>query len=79
MLGERLEATGCDVVHAKGDADLLIVQTAVESATRCDSILVGDDTDMLVLLCHHGKNTSQSIFQARNRVTNEKETKKLEN
>lgn len=62
LLGERLERTGCHVIHAKGDADLPIVQAAVESAARCDSILVGDDTDLLVLLCYHGKNTSNQLF-----------------
>lgn len=62
MLGERLEQTGCQVIHAAGDADLLMVQRTVVSAARCDSILVGDDTDLLVLLCYHGKDTIHNLF-----------------
>ncbi len=38
----------CEVHHASGDADLLIVQKAVESTRRVNTVLVGDDTDLLV-------------------------------
>ena len=38
---------------AKQDADVLIVQTTIASAQSKDTILVGDDTDLLVLLLHH--------------------------
>ncbi|KAK3579105.1 hypothetical protein CHS0354_022126 [Potamilus streckersoni] len=36
MLGERLAKPGCDTIHAPGDADVLIVQTAVTAATERD-------------------------------------------
>ena len=49
MLSEWLEWDGCEVHHAKTDADLLIVQTAILSAARCETVLVGDDTDPQVL------------------------------
>lgn len=62
MLGDQLEKTGCKVYHAPGDADLLIVQKAVESATKLDTVLVGDDTDLLVLLCFHARLDSHNIF-----------------
>ena len=35
------------------DADLSIVQKAIESASSMDTVLIGDDTDLLVLLLHH--------------------------
>ena len=35
------------MIHAGGDADLLIVKTAVQVALKSDTILVGDDTDLL--------------------------------
>ena len=44
MLGHHLEKK-CKVYHASGDADLLIVQKAVESASLMDTALVGEDTD----------------------------------
>ena len=44
---------GCQVRHARGDADMLIVQTAIQSASRSSTVLVDDDTDLLILLCFH--------------------------
>ena len=61
MLAEKLEHTGCDVHHAHGDADLLIVQTAISSAARQDTVLIGDDTD-LVLLLYHAVDIQYKIF-----------------
>ena len=37
---------------AKQDADVLIVQITVASAQTKQTILVGDDTELLVLLLH---------------------------
>ena len=42
------------MIHAKGDADILIVKTAVESVKVVNTVLIGDDTDLLILLCYHG-------------------------
>ena len=62
MIGERLDRCGCRVIHRKGDADVLIVQTVVTTATTVDTVLVGDDTDLLELLCHHGKGAKHDIY-----------------
>ena len=43
------------------DAYVLIVQKVVESATLMDTALVGEDTDLLILLCYHA-----SLIQAQN-------------
>ena len=53
MLGEKLANEGCKVFHGPADADLLIVKKTVESALSMDTVLVGDDTDLLVLLIFH--------------------------
>ena len=50
MLGSKLVNT---VLYAKGDADTMIVKAAIE---------VGDDTDLLVLLCYHCEFSSQDAF-----------------
>lgn len=63
MLSDRLKRAGCKSNHAKGEANLLIVKTAVEAANQCDVVLVGDDTD-LVLLCSYSKEGSNRIFFA---------------
>ena len=44
-LGDKLERAGCSTDHAKQDADVLIVQTAVASARTKEIILFGDDTE----------------------------------
>ena len=62
MLGDHLESNKCKVHHAPGDADLLIVQKAVESATMINTVLVGDNTNLLILLCFHASLDSHSIF-----------------
>ena len=49
----------CPTYHAEGDADVLIVKTAVESAKERNTVLVGADTDLLVLLCFY---TRSDIF-----------------
>ena len=62
MLSEALQNVGCVTHHANGDADLLIVQTAVESARTKTTILVGDDTDLLVLLCYHASEDGCDLY-----------------
>ena len=52
-LSDNLERAGCSVDNAKDDADVLIVLTAVASARHNETVLIGDDTDLLVLLLHH--------------------------
>ena len=62
LLGERLQLSGCNIIHAPGDADLMIVQMAVQSAKSITTVLVGDDTDLLILLCHHADKSAQDLF-----------------
>ena len=53
MLREARQNVGCVTHHANGDADPLIVKTALQSARTNTTVLVGADTDLLVLLCYH--------------------------
>lgn len=62
LVGMKLEEEGFRVVHSDGDADLLIVQTAVQVARAQDTVVVGEDTYLLVLLCHHTNPGSHKIF-----------------
>ena len=62
MLSEALQNVGCITHHANGDADLLIVKTAVESARTSTTVLVGDYTDLLVLLCYHASEDGYDLF-----------------
>ena len=62
MLSEKLKKNNCEVHHASGNADLLIVMKAVQSANSSNTVLVGDDTDLIILLCHHASIESHDLF-----------------
>ena len=62
MLSRYLQKVGCQTHHSQADADLLIVQTAVESARRANTVLVGDDTDLLILLCYYTEMSAEELF-----------------
>ena len=62
MLSEELKKNNCETQHALGDADLLIVLKAVQSVTSSNTVLDGDDTYLLVLLCYHANLESHDLF-----------------
>ncbi len=61
-MSQNLRSTGCTTIHAESDADVLIVQTAVECATRINTVVIGDDTDLLVLLIYHAEQRSHEMY-----------------
>jgi 5'-3' exonuclease len=52
MLCEKLNEHDIRFKNAVDDADLLIAQTAVDCALSSEVIVIGEDTDLLVLLIH---------------------------
>ena len=42
--------------HADDDADVLIVKKAIEVSQTANTAVIGDDTDLLVLLLYHARN-----------------------
>ena len=62
MLSSYLQKIGCQTHHSQADADLLIVQAAVESARRANTVLVGDDTDLHILLCYYTEMSVEELF-----------------
>ena len=62
MLSRYLQKVGCQTHHSQADADLLIVQTAVESARRANAVLAGDDTDLFILLCYYTEMSAEELF-----------------
>ncbi len=61
LLSDYLKFHGCHTEHARTVADLLIVQTAIAADNRTTklTVLVADDTDILILLCFH---TTTNIY-----------------
>ena len=62
LLSTQLRLSGYNTAHASGDADLQIVLTAVNLSQSWPTVLVGDSTDLLILLCYHAKDDSNDIF-----------------
>ena len=60
-LGEILEKAGVHVLHTSEDADTLIVHTAIKSTGMHTTIVMGEDTDLLVLLLVHADSSSMPI------------------
>ena len=65
MLSYSLPAAclaGCLTEHAEEDADLLIAQTAMQSAATKNTVLVADDTDLVILLCYYADPDGFDLF-----------------
>ena len=58
--------TACSLLDAsqntEEDADLLIAQTAVQSAATKNTVLVADDTDLVILLCYYADPDGFDLF-----------------
>ena len=52
MLGKCLQERGIGIEHVAGDADVLIVTTAVDLTETQDVVIIGEDTDLLILMCY---------------------------
>lgn len=61
ILSRYLQKVGCKTHISQADADLLIVQTALESA-RANTVLLEDDTDLHVLLCYYTEMSAEELF-----------------
>ena len=65
ILADHFSRAGCYVEHAKADADLLIVQNTIAATHKnpaINTVLVADDTYILILLCWHVKPTTPCIY-----------------
>ena len=54
-MSETFRASGLRTTHAKGDADCLIVWEALQAAELSPTVVMGEDTDLAVLLLYHCK------------------------
>ena len=62
LLSEKLTHAGYSTLQAAGDADVLIANTAIARARTDTTVLIGDDTDLLVLLLYHGEMDTKDLF-----------------
>ena len=64
MLGNELQMNGCSVFREKADADYSIVQKTIQYTDTQAAVLVGDDTDLLILLLYHAGNLGHKVYFA---------------
>jgi len=74
MLSQKLQTAGCHVLQAVGDADVLIANTAVARAAESPSTVVGEDTDLLVLLICHADPESHTLYMQSDKKNGKKFT-----
>ena len=46
----------------RSDADVLIIQTAIQSSETVNTVLVGEDTDLLFLLQHYANMDDKELY-----------------
>ena len=62
LISTALTKRGCHVIQSPGDADVDIVKATVERSRHCTTTLVGEDTDLLILLLHYSKTDNEIIY-----------------
>lgn len=62
LLATKLQMSDIQTLDADGDADLLIAKTGEEFARAGVTHVIGEDTDILVLLCHHAKTDIKGLY-----------------
>ena len=62
LISTALTKRGCYVIQSPGDADVDIVKATVERSRHCTTTLVGEDTDLLILLLHYSRTNDLIIY-----------------
>lgn len=62
MISDKLRENGCKVINSEGDADYDIVQEAIASSEFKTTTLIGEDTDLLILLLYHMDPISKALY-----------------
>ena len=67
MLGAFLESCGCTVSFSRDDADVDIVEKGIQLAKEFDTVIVGDDTDLLIMMLDRFRDimTSHDLYMFR--------------
>ena len=62
LIHTALTERGCHVIQSPGDADVDIVKATVERSLHCTTFLVGEDTDLPILLLYYARTDNEIIF-----------------
>ena len=62
MMIRALHGAGYGAIQASDDADVLIIQTTLQISETSATVLIGEDTDLLVLLLQHTPLSCHDVF-----------------
>jgi len=62
LISTALTERGCHVIQSPGYADVDIVKATVERSRLCTTTLVGEDTDLLILLLRYSRRDNEAIY-----------------
>uniref|UniRef100_A0A8C4Q7P4 HTH OST-type domain-containing protein n=1 Tax=Eptatretus burgeri TaxID=7764 RepID=A0A8C4Q7P4_EPTBU len=62
LVTEELQKKGCTVINASGDADVDIVKAAIKSSQHQSTTLIGEDTDLLILLLYYCETNNRGLY-----------------
>src|SRR6218665_2084657 len=62
FIAERLQQTGCHVIHAESEADVHTVKAAVAISSHKSTTLIGEDTYLLVLLLYYAASDCKDLY-----------------
>ena len=62
LIGGELRQRGCSVINSPGDADVDIAEAAVEASRYHSTTLIGEDTDLLVLLLYYAQPDNKDLY-----------------
>ena len=62
LISEEMVLRGCTVFQAEGDAHVYITKAAVNSAQEHSTTLIGEDTDLLILLVHFADANGKPLY-----------------
>ena len=62
LLCETFKANGIDCVNAPADADVMVAKKGIEHARETVTYVIGEYTDLLVLLCHYAERWMNDLY-----------------
>ena len=70
-----MKERGCKVINASGDADVPIARAAVEASVEQVTTVIGEDTDLLILLLFHARLEGKGLYFKSDRSKADDKTK----
>ena len=77
VISTEVKKAGCYVFHSLDDSDVDIVRLNVRSLLECSTTVIGEDTDLLVLLLYHADINSKPLYFKSSKESNEMEIRNI--